>query len=422
MKINYDSQYFDYVFVIFFKFLSRGSAFFVLIILTLNLSLSEIGTYGLIYTSIYACVFLFSFGMKNSLALLLEDEQSKDCNYFSTCLFLTIFLACLGSIFLYFYLVFSELTSDKLLILFSVGAFFCFCNINVLQAVFLRCRDYKSFNISEAMPKLIFLFFVVVSYLTSVISLRAVMSFLFLASFIGLCYTFYFTFKHYKLSFSFSFPRAFVLIKNGMPFALSLFFITLTPFVIVNVAKLYFDSETAGLIFLAYKYVDIFAEVATAVGVVAFSKTVSSKFKFSAFDSTLKVSWFLFYSSLFLILTLIFFSFLFDISYIENSTMHFSFIMVCCTLPFLCFTRASSASFSGLGFAYKVTTINFLVLSFTVIFSISLSITIGILGLASALLLSRLISFMLHVYYFKIYTGYSWSELLNPFGKKEIFK
>ncbi|WP_337878938.1 oligosaccharide flippase family protein [Rheinheimera sp.] len=390
-------------FLVFFgRLISRGAMFFVLLILTASMSLEDIGFYGVLSSAIYIAVFLFSLGLRQSVAFFFAKEilshQHLKSTTFLTYSALSIF-GFLALCFYSFYFVGWKDIGISTVLIFSLSIFpMLFIYIN--QGFFLGSGDVSSFNTSEVIPKVSF--FVVVLSLSLFMddfTLQLVFFSFLLANLIGAGYTLGKSdLSELKFQFGFNILHDInLLVKHGFPFAITLVLLLVIPFSTIFIAKYLYGAAVAGIYFLAYKFADIFAEVATATGMVAFSKGIRSKNPKRNIVSVLTSAWILFIISLVAALVLSILCYFFAGNYVSDySNEHlFSIILILLSLPFLCFTRVIGPALSACGLASRVALSQFLSFIFLVLSTLSACYLYSYSGLGIGFFSTRVIYFIL---------------------------
>lgn len=394
----------DAFFVFLGRLISRGAMFFVLVIISAFMSLEDVGFYGILSSAAYIGVFLFNLGLRQSIAYFFAKEVFSHDKLINVAFLSYLLLSLSGLFALYTYGVFFvEIDNVGL----SVIAVFSISIIPMLftylvQGFFLGAGNISSFNNSEMLPKVTFLMLILLSVITlNALTLDITFISFLAANIIGAVYSLKkigITDLKVKIHRD-SASDVLLLVKHGLPFSINLVLMLVIPFATVFIAKSLYGAAVAGIYFLAYKFVDIFAEISTATGMVAFSRGIRASSSRRSIVLALTSSWILFFLTLCCstILFVVFYLFGEKLAGIALDAHFFSITLVLFSLPFLCFTRVIGPALSAHGIAGKVALVQFANLAFLITTTLISCHYFSFTGLGIGFFTARILSFILHL-------------------------
>lgn len=410
----------DSLFVFLARLVSRGAVFVVLVILARGLSIEDLGYYGIVTTTAYSAVYFGSLGLRHASALYLGREMaSVGAVVGALALASTVLglVAGVGASLAYWYL--GARSGDTLLAVLSGAVLLPMLFVFIWQGYFLGFKQIKRFNRSELVSRFLLLVLVLVVFLAGVeFSVQGALLAFLVSQLVGMTYVVATVSRSVTgpLIFAGSGRTILDMVRSGFPFAVSLALVILSPTISLHIGTLVAGAQVAGLFFVAYKLTDIIAEAATATGMVAFSYGVQKSRPRRALGSALRSAWVVVGISIVLAVILSLSSDLITRLLLgeEYADSAVAIDILVWSLPFLCFSRILSPALAAQGHAATGAWIQAGTVAMNACGALVLGSQFGLVGIALALALSRVINAFAFAVNVSRFTGLGFARVVIP--------
>lgn len=380
------------------RLLSRGSVFVVLLILARTLSVEDLGFYGLVTTTAYTAVCFCSFGLRHASAFFLGKGIAEEGALVGALAVSAAVLGIASGLFAsVFYGMRGGASGASVVALLSGAVLLPMLFVYIGQGYFLGKRQIKRFNFSELLSRFVLLAVVAVGTVASFrLSLDLALSAFLLSNFVGMTYVVLVVFRSVGGPIQCAAGSRLIMpmIKQGFPFAVALALVLLSPTISLHSANYLIGAQAGGLFFAAYKITDIVGEAATATGLVSFSHGVQSSNGRRALLRARRSAWvvsglavffaiFMSLSADLLIPTLL------GKAYAGSADL---MSVLAWSLPFLCFARIMNPSLAAQGHGASGAWVQFATVLVNVLLAFALAPTLGLIGIAVALAISRFLN------------------------------
>jgi O-antigen/teichoic acid export membrane protein len=258
------------------RWVSRAANFAVFIILARLLSTSEFGLYGIFTSAVFLVETGGNLGLRQASAHQIGQGALTDARALGGSLLIWPVVSILSAVAIVASFGGASDVDISSWILPAIVAASGVILGSFCQGVFLGRGEIRNFNFVEMTPRIIMLIGIGILWPLSLVSLQS-QSWVFALAFFS---TALFALLRARPSSGlpvFSASALWQLIKQGWPFALTLFLIMLNTRVSVFILSSKIDPESAGQYFAALRINDLLLDVAAAIGVVLFSHGARSK-------------------------------------------------------------------------------------------------------------------------------------------------
>lgn len=259
------------------KTIIRLSQFVAFIFLARALSPAQFGWYGIITSSVALAAMLGTLGLRQSFAREIGQERLTPGKAVGTALALLPFMT-LATTAVILFIYGSDLAellggpAHWVVAALMLGSLM----LMLLQGIFLGKGEIGRFTITESMPRLLLLVGAVSLGLLGILRLPSALWLQASTFLLPMPLVAYWCLKNggrIKTAFR-QLPQ---LVRFGIVVALNLFMITFCARISMFIIERLVDAEAAGQFFAAIRVTEIFLDIATAIGLVLFSRTTRSK-------------------------------------------------------------------------------------------------------------------------------------------------
>ena len=268
----------DLAVTIFVRFGSKAVNFFVFILVARSLTGSEMGVYGLVFSTALILSVMFDFGLRNSSAVYVggEFELAQKSSFLLHVSW--VFFSLLGACFLVtlpYFLTSMESIKDYAIpfsILFS-GMLY----IRIMQGALIGVGYLGEFNKSEISSRVVLIGLTLTFYFYEGITISNALWSLALSQLMASLYLFANLLKRNFLIFYVDVSALKVMLKRGVLFMIAVVIMSLSKRLTFYALGEYSSLDTSGMFFSLLRLSEIVTEVALAVAVVLFSQSVRAK-------------------------------------------------------------------------------------------------------------------------------------------------
>ena len=265
------------------RFGSKGLNFAVFLLVARSLTISEMGVYGLVFSTAFILSVLFDFGLRNSSAIYVAGtlEKAKEASFLLHLSWLLF--SSLGVLFLIslpYFLQSMESTSDYALpfaILFS-GMLY----IRIMQGALLGVGYINDFNRSELSSRLVLIILTLYCFLYEGLTITNALWSLALSQIVASLYLFLILLKRGFLVFKLDVNALKEMLKRGVLFMIAVVIMSLSKRLTFFALGEYSTLDTSGAFFVLLRISEIVTEIALAIAVVLFSHSLKAETKVAA--------------------------------------------------------------------------------------------------------------------------------------------
>lgn len=273
-------HYTDYIQTVFTRFGIKFANFLFFILIAKHLTLQEMGSFGIFFSSIVLVAAVSDFGLRHSLSKYIGSFDTVNITQVVNTIIIIFFIIALlvSGIFIcldkYY---FEGLFSFSILIFLLATLSMTFTRIS--QSVFIGTKKINLLNKSDSVSRFALLLITLYLYLTGDITLNTAVIAVAIAQFSTSIFVLVYFFRSLSdFMFRDFIPKAEILrlFKTGMFFMFSVVMMIIFKrhhiFILENLS-----SEQAGVFFGFYRLSEIFIEISLAISIVLFSRTATNK-------------------------------------------------------------------------------------------------------------------------------------------------
>lgn len=268
---------FDYILVVFSRFVARGGAFLTLAVLALAMSPTDVGEYGLLTVSVFFVALLSNLGVRHAIGYSVGKKNISISSAFNKlATFWVVMTVVIAVIFTLLSRLFEMYVVPEQYYIYFVVSVSSVLLVNLLQGLLLGQGDIKLFGLSEAAPRNITLVIVLLLWGLDFISVKLAISVFSISYLFSALLIIRNIRVKDNVQYRPNFPSG-EMFAYGFPFSLSVALVTAYPVIVLHYIEAKFSTGYVGYFFFAYKIVEIFSEISSSIGFVAFSKGVKKE-------------------------------------------------------------------------------------------------------------------------------------------------